>query len=65
MAAEAPKVHKCLFWPTQCTGCGFYVFNMKLPTFKNGKIPHKMDLTPLEVVVDVVVLAQGSAVGRG
>ena len=40
-------------------------FNMKLPTFKNGKISHKMDLTLLEKLVDVVVLAQGSAAGRG
>ena len=39
-------------------------FNMKLPTFKNGKISHKMDLTPLEKLVNVVVLTQGSAVGR-
>ena len=44
-------------------------FNMKLPTFKNTKISHKMDLTPLEKLVEklvhVVVLAQGSAAGRG
>ena len=40
-------------------------FNMKLPTFKNGKISHKnLDLNSFEKLVDVVVLAQGSAGGR-
>lgn len=45
---EAPKVHKCLFLRHAVAVVVSAFFNMKPPTFKNGKIPHKMDLTPLE-----------------